>query len=214
MLQVTGGYAYLQDISGREMGRTACSSHLLSGSSLSVGGKEVEVESIISKEDFMAVRPFLKTSNTRSTSEIKQISLPKTGSRSKAAVLPEKENAKNPVNTAVPSSAASKGMFKTPLLVNTVISKKERKEPQPRHDPTVPGAIVMRRPRHVPKGKQIVDVVVDPLLTKHLREHQREGVKFMYECVMGMRDFQGQGAILADEMGLGSKASPAHCFLF
>jgi DNA repair and recombination protein RAD54B len=48
-----------------------------------------------------------------------------------------------------------------------------------------------------------VDVVVDPFLGQHLREHQREGVKFMYECVMGMRDFNGQGAILADEMGLG-----------
>ena len=61
----------------------------------------------------------------------------------------------------------------------------------------------MKRPSSVPKGKQIVDVVVDPLLTKSLREHQRKGVAFLYECVMGMRGSEGEGAILADEMGLG-----------
>ena len=61
----------------------------------------------------------------------------------------------------------------------------------------------MKRPKVVLNGRRVVDVVVDPLLSNHLREHQREGVKFMYECVMGMRDFEGRGAILADEMGLG-----------
>jgi hypothetical protein len=41
------------------------------------------------------------------------------------------------------------------------------------------------------------------MLCKHLREHQREGVQFMFGCVMGFRDFQGSGCILADDMGLG-----------
>ncbi len=37
-----------------------------------------------------------------------------------------------------------------------------------------------------------------------MRPHQKEGVLFLYECVMGMKEgFEGQGAILADEMGLG-----------
>ena len=44
---------------------------------------------------------------------------------------------------------------------------------------------------------------VPPVLAKWLRPHQREGVQFMYECVMGMRDFNGNGCILADDMGLG-----------
>ncbi|KAF4637890.1 hypothetical protein G7Y89_g182 [Cudoniella acicularis] len=61
----------------------------------------------------------------------------------------------------------------------------------------------MKRPSYCPKGKEIVDVVVDPFLGQHLRDHQREGIKFLYECVMGMGDFNGQGAVLADEMGLG-----------
>jgi DNA repair and recombination protein RAD54B len=60
----------------------------------------------------------------------------------------------------------------------------------------------MKRVSSVPKGKQIVDVVLDPFLGRHLRPHQQEGVKFMYECVMGMKE-AGEGAILADEMGLG-----------
>ena len=46
-------------------------------------------------------------------------------------------------------------------------------------------------------------VVVDRMLTRWLRPHQREGVKFMFECVMGLRDFEGTGCILADDMGLG-----------
>ena len=50
---------------------------------------------------------------------------------------------------------------------------------------------------HNPKGVCVVDVVVDPHLSSHLRAHQREGVVFLYQCVMGMRDSSGQGAILA-----------------
>jgi SNF2 family DNA or RNA helicase len=46
-------------------------------------------------------------------------------------------------------------------------------------------------------------VFVPPVLCKKLRPHQREGVQFMYECVMGLRDFAGHGCILADDMGLG-----------
>ena len=46
------------------------------------------------------------------------------------------------------------------------------------------------------------DVFVPPVLAKWLRPHQREGVQFMYECVMGLKEFQGNGCILADDMGL------------
>lgn len=49
----------------------------------------------------------------------------------------------------------------------------------------------------------MVDVVVDMCLARVLRPHQRLGIVFMYECVMGMRKSQYHGAILADEMGLG-----------
>jgi len=46
-------------------------------------------------------------------------------------------------------------------------------------------------------------VYVPPVLCKWLRPHQREGVQFMYECTMSLRDFDGYGCILADDMGLG-----------
>lgn len=69
-----------------------------------------------------------------------------------------------------------------------------------------------------------VDVVVDPLLSNVLRPHQREGVKFMYNCIMGLNtscdsvtsksdwtktarileyDSDINGCLLADDMGLG-----------
>ncbi|CAO1636837.1 unnamed protein product [Sympodiomycopsis kandeliae] len=81
---------------------------------------------------------------------------------------------------------------------------------QPRYDPNDPDAIVMKRPnaehhrlynrRHWP----LVDVVVSPNLAIHLRPHQIEGVKFLYDRVTGIQDVNGnKGAILADAMGLG-----------
>ncbi|MEQ2180134.1 DNA repair and recombination protein rad54b [Goodea atripinnis] len=80
---------------------------------------------------------------------------------------------------------------------------------KPRYDPLAPGALVMPRPPsshqwlHNKSGLPVVDVVIDPHLTTHLRPHQREGILFLYECVMGMRAIGRHGAILADEMGLG-----------
>ncbi|GAA5865026.1 hypothetical protein JCM8547_007686 [Rhodosporidiobolus lusitaniae] len=83
-----------------------------------------------------------------------------------------------------------------------------KRKPQPRFDPDAKGAVVMQRPNeehektYNKKGLPVVDVVIDPILGDKLREHQKEGVRFMYECVMGMRT-AGQGCILADDMGLG-----------
>lgn len=98
---------------------------------------------------------------------------------------------------------------------------------QPRHDPTTSGALIMPSPSHAHQattsipakiptvttqfsivpwsfqwefnklGLPVVDVVVDPRLSNWLRSHQRDGVVYLYECVMGMRPFAGQGAILA-----------------
>lgn len=55
------------------------------------------------------------------------------------------------------------------------------------------------------KSKILVHVVVDPVVGNILRPHQREGVKFMYDCVTGAKgDFNG--CIMADEV--------AECFIF
>lgn len=48
-----------------------------------------------------------------------------------------------------------------------------------------------------------VPVVIDPRLTKVLRPHQVEGVKFLYRCTTGLINPSAHGCIMADEMGLG-----------
>jgi len=85
---------------------------------------------------------------------------------------------------------------------------------QPMFDPSSAGALVMPRPPlgHNLLTDRLVDVVVDPHLTKHLRPHQRSGVAFLYSRVAGFKLVKAleeeekirlTGAILADEMGLG-----------
>jgi DNA repair and recombination RAD54-like protein len=79
------------------------------------------------------------------------------------------------------------------------------------HDPYEEGALVLHTPQEltahelltINKEKQELHVVVDPILSKVLRPHQREGVKFMWDCVTGVQIPNGFGCIMADEMGLG-----------
>ncbi|XP_033331426.2 DNA repair and recombination protein RAD54B [Megalopta genalis] len=47
------------------------------------------------------------------------------------------------------------------------------------------------------------EVCVDACLVNALRPHQRQGIIFLYECIMGLKLPNYFGAILADEMGLG-----------
>lgn len=201
------------------MGRTMFNDPLLPGSTLSIGGKDIEVDSIVSKADFLAGRPFLKGGvPVTATPEPKVSSTPKPhtakivlpASNGKPLISRKKEEDDKsaiPANSfygaSIHKSTAMKSQFKNPLLSHTVVPQNKDGSPTPRHSPSAPNALVMKRPDDCPKGRQIVDVVLDPILGQHLRPHQREGVKFLYECVMGMRDFNGQGALLADEMGLG-----------
>lgn len=53
------------------------------------------------------------------------------------------------------------------------------------------------------KDQVKVHVVVDPHLCNIIRPHQREGVKFMWDCVTGVQIPDSYGCIMADEMGLG-----------
>lgn len=50
---------------------------------------------------------------------------------------------------------------------------------------------------------ELVAVVIDPKLSKILRPHQIEGVRFLYRCTMGLIDPRAHGCIMADGMGLG-----------
>ncbi|TDL21584.1 DNA repair protein, SNF2 family [Rickenella mellea] len=51
--------------------------------------------------------------------------------------------------------------------------------------------------------KKKIPVVLSPTLTKVLRPHQIEGVKFLFRCTTGMTVENQYGCIMADEMGLG-----------
>lgn len=200
---------------------------LLPGSTLSIGGKEIEVDAVISREEFMAGRPFLKPMTKRTPNiehptkrtpsiengikrtlsidhSIKATTSPKfQSSKTEKQGLPKITVSAKSFYAPAPTSTATQARFKNPVLSTTVMPQSKDGALTPRHNPDTIGALVMKRPRDIPKGKQIVDVVLDPLLGQKLRPHQREGVKFLYECVMGMRSFNGQGALLADEMGLG-----------
>ncbi|KAL2622526.1 hypothetical protein R1flu_002731 [Riccia fluitans] len=66
---------------------------------------------------------------------------------------------------------------------------------------TVKDDALLLNAREVQRGAK--PVVVDPYLACKLRQHQQEGVKFMYECVMGIRSHKFTGCLLADAMGLG-----------
>ncbi|KAF8626841.1 hypothetical protein AX15_004671 [Amanita polypyramis BW_CC] len=91
---------------------------------------------------------------------------------------------------------------------NPLASKRHR-EFKPLHDTNAPGAIIMKSPhdnreeRVTKQDPTVIPVVLDPILAGRMRPHQIEGVKFMYESVMGLRRHEGHGCILADEMGLG-----------
>jgi DNA repair and recombination protein RAD54B len=226
VLVVRGGYATLQDVSGSELGRSKFSGPLLPGSNMFIGAKEIEVESMLDKKEYLAGKMFLGAKKQApapavvpmrnvvkeaSAAPPKKLSLQ---AQLKAEIAKEKDAAKktNP-NAAAPLSRASQSAFRNPMKDSATLPQIPSEKPIPMFDPTAEGAVVFARPKSVPKEKQIVDVVLDPRLSKHLRPHQREGVKFLYECVMGLRDYDGQGCILADDMGLG-KTLQTICLLW
>lgn len=183
--------AILQDTEGKEIGKgrgyKVDELKMFSeGQTLCVGGKSVEIIGKISKESYLSGQCFQQSSSDQSAA-------PSSTQMKFALVKPFSNPQKSIVNT---SSASVKISERCKTVV-------------PRHDPHGPEALVMPRPsashqlENNKKVATIVDVVVDPYIASVLRPHQREGVTFLYECVMGMRGFSGNGAILADDMGLG-----------
>jgi len=213
VLVVSGGYASLYNNSGRNIGRSAFAHPLLPGSTLSVGGKEVEVDACISRDQYLAavkIGSSARKQTPESAPESTEVEFlyqqpAKLSLREQMKAEIRREKAEKPKTkksssgSIVPRASA----FKQPLKGTTALPQDSKEKPIPRHDPKAAGALVFKRPQRVPPGRQLVDVVLDPVIDKLLRPHQREGVKFLYECVMGLRDFNGKGCILADDMGLG-----------
>ena len=129
------------------------------------------------------------------------------------------ESAANQTSSA-PGAAAGdqiKMHFKVPNLLGTCVPNFKSHNVasgKPMFDPQKEGALVMPKP---PPGhllrrdeSRLVDVVIDPLLSNQLRSHQKQGLVFLYQKVLGFtkvktgkREVVVEGAILADEMGLG-----------
>ncbi|XP_048364013.1 DNA repair and recombination protein RAD54B isoform X2 [Sphaerodactylus townsendi] len=184
---VKGKSAVLKDMEGKVIGRgtgykAKDLENLDQGQTLKIGGKEIEVLGVIQEEDFKSGRCFQAGGET----------LMETPNFSQSTVKPFCNPLKNICQTKTQGN----------LL-------KGSRNCKPRHDPCAPNCLVMLHPtiNHQQKFNKanlpIVDVVVDPHIVNYLRPHQREGVIFLYECVMGMRANGRLGAILADEMGLG-----------
>ncbi|NXL11162.1 RA54B protein, partial [Mesembrinibis cayennensis] len=183
VLITKGKSVILKDMEGKDIGRgTGYKSKELDsldeGQTLIVGGKEIEVMGVISADDFSSGRCFQAGIGTHDTA---------------------------PTNTK-PFCKPFKSVCQSNTKENML---KDFQSYKPRHDPNASNSLVMPRPKASHQwmfnkaGLPMVDVVVDPYIANNLRPHQKEGIIFLYECVMGMRVSGRFGAILADEMGLG-----------
>ncbi|XP_075069909.1 DNA repair and recombination protein RAD54B isoform X2 [Mixophyes fleayi] len=172
----------LKDMEGKDIGKGSGYKlkdleNLEDGHSLMIGGKEIEVMGTISGENYNSGRCF-------HSAEVAPTQTPSDFIRLKPFSNPIKNGSKETVS-------------------------RDLQNCKPRHDPSQPNSIVMPKPsQHHQQtfnksGLPIVDVVVDPYVAFHLRPHQKDGILFLYECIMGMRVNSQFGAILADEMGLG-----------
>ncbi|XP_021350672.1 DNA repair and recombination protein RAD54B-like [Mizuhopecten yessoensis] len=195
ILITKGRSVTLLDMEGKEIGKSSgykCTEleTLKDDETLAVGGKEIQVMSVMTEQQFKSGKCFSASSlsQTPSCPSVCRPSMSDQAGVNKAFVSPQTQG-----NS---TQAAAKAETPTTQL-------------QPRHSVDQSGALVMPRPSKQHQWSTnknslpIVDVVVDPHIASHLRPHQREGVVFLYECIMGFRDFSGQGAILADDMGLG-----------
>ncbi|NXP49424.1 RA54B protein, partial [Heliornis fulica] len=188
VLITKGKSVILKDMEGKDIGRgTGYKSKELDcldeGQTLMVGGKEIEVMGVISADDFSSGRCFQAGTGTHDT-------------------VPNALSQTNMKPFCKPFKSVCQPSTKGNIL-------KDSQRYKPRHDPHASNSLVMPKPNASHQwmfnkaGLPMVDVVVDPYITNNLRPHQKEGIIFLYECIMGMRVSGRFGAILADEMGLG-----------
>ncbi|KAI0940481.1 hypothetical protein AcW1_003665 [Taiwanofungus camphoratus] len=174
---------------------------LYSGYSTCIGGREIELDSQISKFEFptitgLSVEPDLEAEPSSPLMPPEQSSF----------LLQARH--KNDGNDAKDASTSSLRKFIPPTSFYGQPPPKPKSR-GPLHDPSAEGAVVMKAPtkeqasKFNKKNLPVVAVVIDPILARRLRPYQIEGVRFLYECVMGLRKHEGQGCILADEMGMG-----------
>ena len=158
------------------------------GAELCAGNWEVEVGERLTEAQFLSGDVFVKAATQDAGAAAVHRPLPV------AAAAPFKA-----VTVPVTSGAAPNSFYNT--------TAKRPAPGSPLHDPGAPNALVLCTPgdaRLAAAGTPCnIAVVVDPHVGGKMRPHQREGVQFMFEAVMGMRDPQHHGCMLCDAMGLG-----------
>lgn len=167
------------------------------GSTFSMGSYDIEVASEIPAEEFLSGSIFLNSTSTLTSPPTNKAPPFVSPTKATTTVVNAKNQPafKSPVNQA----------FKSPLPSTTTIPKAK---PSPRYSPNTPGVISLWEPEDEtdPKGEWYCPIVLDPFLGNQMRPHQVEGVKFMLECVSGLRPGMTarspKGCILADEMGI------------
>ncbi|TIA90542.1 hypothetical protein E3P99_01542 [Wallemia hederae] len=214
-LTIKSGQMVLKDTNSSVIGRSFDKKNSVfePGAQFVIGGKDVELDQLLKSE----------ATKENSPKQLKGVPAASFYTSAPSAAKPYKPPTFNKSPKATTDATSSKfvpsplkqGEFQQQDTVTpqssslSSVRKSPKQAPAPKHDPNAPDALVM--PTIPPeimaevnyKQQPTVDVVLDPHISSKLRPHQREGVKFMYEAVMGMRGHKGNGCILADEMGLG-----------
>lgn len=111
-----------------------------------------------------------------------------------------------PLKTPIPLSTKSiiKPVNKSPLEPPT-----KKFKPPLSTAPVCTSSFMLPRPTlelqvlYNPFNKPLSDVYVPASVANYLKDYQKEGVEFLYKCVMGFSLQNYFGCILSDEMGLG-----------
>ncbi|XP_055936939.1 DNA repair and recombination protein RAD54B-like isoform X2 [Argiope bruennichi] len=145
------------------------------GSKFFIGGKECEIQYLMSAEECKNLRTPDAPENN----------------------LPEKSNGPKQTNIL-------RKLPRPPLKFITPLCKTENQTAISDEDEFIlPSPTEEHQKMYNKNGLPVTTIKIDTFLSKELRIHQKEGIIFLYKCIMGLQHEYGQGAILADEMGLG-----------
>lgn len=183
---LNGKTATLKDSNGKQVALERTSFKSLGiNESLAVRYYDTEVMSEVPVSDYTSGRIFISTASAPDQKPLSTVN-------SRSSLMKSSKHTKK--RFAVPRGPGSEVSEETAAAQPPLV---------PMFDPTSPGAVVLEPAPDAEDAHRRRAVVVDPHLGHTLRPHQKAGVRFMYDCVMGRRGFDGFGCILADEMGLG-----------
>ncbi|CDO75591.1 hypothetical protein BN946_scf184858.g31 [Trametes cinnabarina] len=141
-----------------------------------VGNREVELDCEIARSELPPV-----VGKATELPVDPEFSEPSSSQSKSSFLLESRRTSQEGASTSSPSvnSSVSTKKFIPPASFYGITTKPKPKGPL--HDPNAPGAVVMKAPSKEHQAKfnkknlPIVPVVVDPVLARHLRPHQKEG---------------------------------------